>query len=319
MTEPRSGELRVLAPDGAPEIETGADLAALVGSLVAPVDGDIVVVTSKAVAKAEGRVTTRSRDEMVAEETVRVVARRGSLVVARTRLGVTQAAAGVDQSNVASGHVVPLPLDPDGSARAIREALRVSTGANVGVVVTDTAGRAWRTGQTDIAVGAAGVRVLESFVGVHDGHGHELRVTEPAVADELAGAAELAQGKLGGRPFAVVRGRADLVLPPDDHGPGAVALVRPDPEDLFGLGAREAVVQALLGDPADLPAYGAAAERDDLVTALRTVLGDDAVVSEEPVLLARGPERVVAALAFAHGWTASTQSAEVSVLRPPGP
>ena len=110
-----------------------------------------------------------------------------------------------------------LPEDPDASARALRARLRELTGRNVGVVVTDTAGRAWREGQTDIAVGAAGLRVLEDFAGRSDAYGNELAVTAPAVADEIAGAAELAQGKLGGRPFAVVRGRADLVLPPGER------------------------------------------------------------------------------------------------------
>ncbi len=320
-------ELRLIAPDGAPEIEAGADLAALLTSLVALADGDIVVITSKVVAKAEGRVTTRSRDEVIAAETARVVARRGSLTIARTRLGVTLAAAGVDQSHVAAGHVVPLPQDPDASARRLREALHATTGATVGVVVTDTAGRAWRTGQTDLAIGAAGVRVLESFVGQHDGRGHELRVTEPAVADEIAGAAELAQGKLGGRPFAVLRGRADLVLPAHEDGPGAAALVRPEADDLFGLGAREAVVRALVGAAGDRPAYGSSAERDELEEALRQVLGPHAVDPTRPELTVRGAPPVVAALAFAHGWTATSPaveggpdgSPEVSVLRPTSP
>ncbi len=310
-------ELRVLAPEGAPEIAAGADLAALLASLVTLADGDIVVVTSKVVAKAEGRVTARDRDEVVAAETARVVARRGSLTIARTHLGVTLAAAGVDQSHVAAGHVVPLPEDPDASARRLRAALHAGTGATVGVLVTDTAGRAWRTGQTDLAIGAAGVRVLESFVGRHDDHGHELRVTEPAVADQVAGAAELAQGKLGGRPFAVLRGRADLVLPPGEDGPGAVALVRPEAEDLFGLGAREAVVRALVGAAGDQPAYGAPATRAELEEAIREVLGPDALQGGTP-LAVRGPHAVVAALAFAHGWTADG-SAEVTVLRPASP
>lgn len=310
-------ELRVLAPDGAPEVKAGTDLAALLVTLVTLVDGDVVVVTSKVVAKAEGRVTSRDRDDVVAAETARVVARRGALTIARTRLGVTLAAAGVDQSHVAAGHVVPLPEDPDASARRLRADLRERTGATVGVLVTDTAGRAWRTGQTDLAIGAAGVRVLESFVGRHDDHGHELRVTEPAVADEIASAAELAQGKLGGRPFAVLRGRADLVLPADDDGPGAAALVRPEADDLFGLGAREAVVRALVGAAGDRPAYGAPAERAELEAALREVLGPEALVAGGP-LTVRGPHPVVSALAFAHGWTADT-SGEVAVLRPASP
>ena len=132
------------------------------------------------------------------------------------------AAAGVDASNVAPGHVVLLPEDPDASARALREGIAARAGVNVGVLVTDTAGRTWREGQTDLAVGAAGLRVLDDHAGRADGYGNELEVTAPAVADELAGAAELAAGKLGRRPFTVIRGRGDLVLPPGDHGPGAV-------------------------------------------------------------------------------------------------
>jgi coenzyme F420-0:L-glutamate ligase len=309
-------ELRVLAPEGAPEITPGADLAELVVSLLELRDGDVVVVTSKAVAKAEGRVTDRPYDQLLAEETDRVVARRESLAIVRHRLGLTLAAAGIDGSNVREGHLVPLPLDPDASARRLRISLRERTGANVGVVVTDTAGRAWRVGQTDLAVGAAGLVVLESYAGRTDGYGHELKVTEPAAADELAGAAELAQGKLGRRPFARIRGRADLVLGAGEHGAGAVALVRPEEEDLFGLGVREAVVRALVGDPADAPAYGAVASRAEIAAAFRAVLGSQAVVEKGAGLGVDGPARVVAALAFAHGWTATGESGEVTV-RPP--
>ena len=147
------------------------------------------------------------------------------------------------------------------------------TGANVGVVVTDTAGRAWRTGQTDIAIGAAGLLVLDDHSGRTDAHGNELAVTAPALADELAGAAELAQGKLTARPFALVRGRADLVLPAGDDGPGAAALVRVEGEDLFGYGAREAVVRALTGDPADRAPFGAPASTEERRGRDPTVLG----------------------------------------------
>ncbi len=185
-----------------------------------------------------------------------MVARRGPTRIVRTHHGLTLAAAGIDASNVEPGHVVLLPADPDASARALRARLLELTGRTVAVVVTDTAGRAWREGQTDLAVGAAGLRVLEDFSGRQDGYGNDLVVTAPAVADELAGAAELAQGKLGARPFAVVRGRADLVLADDDAGPGAVALVRAEGADMFGWGSREAVLRALRGDPADATAFG---------------------------------------------------------------
>ena len=135
-------------------------------------------------------------------------------------------------------------------------------------MVTDTAGRAWRTGQTDIAIGAAGITVLDDHTGRTDGYGNELMVTAPALADELAGAAELAQGKLAGRPFALVRGRADLVLPPGEDGPGAAVLVRVEGEDLFGYGAREAVVRALAGEPADRAPFGAPAAAEEMAAAV---------------------------------------------------
>ena len=243
------------APDGVPAVRSGDDLAALLLAVLdgddALADGDVVVVTSKVVSKSEGRVVDGPREQHVAGETARVVARRGPTTIARTRHGLVLAAAGVDGSNVESGHSVLLPLDPDASARRLRADLHARTGRTVGVVVTDTAGRAWREGQTDLAIGAAGLVVLDDHAGRVDEHGNELAVTAPAVADELAGLAELAQGKLGGRPFAVVRGRADLVLPAGDDGPGAVALVRPEGADMFGLGSREAVVVAVAGRPDD--------------------------------------------------------------------
>src|SRR4051794_16564510 len=164
-----------MAPDGVPEVRSGEDLATLLITALAPVDGDVVVVTGKVVSKAEGRVVPGSgRDEAVAAELAapgaRVVARRGPTTIVRTRLGLTMAAAGVDASNVARGSVVLLPVDPDASARALRRAVGQRTGVNVGVVVTDTAGRAWRTGQTDIAVGAAGLVVLDDHSGRTDAH-----------------------------------------------------------------------------------------------------------------------------------------------------
>ena len=312
--------LSVVAPDGAPEIGPGDDLPAiLVGLLGADglADGDVVAVTSKVVAKAEGRVRPGDRDAAVAGETVRVVARRGATIIVRTRHGLTLAAAGVDASNVVAGHVVLLPVDPDASARALRRRLHDLTGRVVGVVVTDTAGRAWREGQTDIAIGAAGIRVLEHHVGRTDPYGNPLSVTAPAVADELAGAAELAQGKLAGRPFAVLRGRADVVLPADDDGPGAAALVRPDDADLFGYGAREAVLRALAGsladsladpvgaDPADAAGFGAPATAEELADALEMLLGIRPLADDTDLTLTPADERqawVARVAAYAHGW-----------------
>jgi coenzyme F420-0:L-glutamate ligase / coenzyme F420-1:gamma-L-glutamate ligase len=295
--------ITVRAPDGAPEVGPGDDLAALVAELLDLADGDIVTVTSKVVSKAEGRIRPGTREDALPGETLRVVARRGPTTIVRTRHGLTLAAGGIDASNVAPGTVVLLPEDPDASARAIREAVLARTGRNVGVLVTDTAGRAWREGQTDIAVGAAGLRVLVDLAGSVDAHGNELAVTAPAVADELAGAAELAQGKLAARPVAVVRGRDDLVLPPGEHGPGAAALVRPDGADLFGYGAREAVVRALRGDEEDRPAFGVPAEPNELAAAIRTVHPDASVGSEGgSLLVSGGAVRSLVALAFAFGW-----------------
>jgi len=311
--------LEVWAPDGVPEIADGADLTDLL-PLSDLRDGDVVLVTSKAVSKAEGRVVRGDRDDAIAAETERVVARRGPTTIARTRHGITLAAAGVDASNVAAGRLVLLPRDPDASARRLREEIHHRTGRNVAVVVTDTAGRAWRHGQTDLAIGAAGLVVLEDLAGREDGYGNLLSVTAPAVADELAGAAELAQGKLTGRPFAVVRGRDDLVLDQHDHGPGARALVRPAEEDLFGLGAREAVLRALAGDPAAATAYGAPASRSELADAVGLVTG--LPVADDPgdgSLLWPGTDsapQVVAALALACGWRVGTDSADRVTLFP---
>lgn len=281
--------LEVRAPDGVPEVVAGDDLAALVLEFLDLTDGDIVAVTSKVVSKSEGRVRPGDREAAIDEETVRVVARRGPTRIVRNRLGLTMAAAGVDTSNVTAGSVVMLPLDPDASARVLRHAVHARSGVRIGVIVTDTAGRAWREGQTDIAIGAAGLVVAEDFAGHTDPYGNPLAVTLPAVADELASAAELAQGKLRGRPLAVIRGRSDLVLPIGQDGPGATALVRPEGGDLFGFGAREAVVRALAGRQADLAPFGAPATADELEAAL-----------------ARLPDRTdhtaVAAVCFAHGW-----------------
>jgi coenzyme F420-0:L-glutamate ligase/coenzyme F420-1:gamma-L-glutamate ligase len=311
--------LEVLAPDGAGEVRHGDDVAGLVAGLVELADGDVVLVTSKVVAKAEGRVVPGTREDLLPDETARVVARRGPTTIVRTHHGLTLAAAGIDASNVEPGHVVLLPVDPDASARGLRARLAELTGRTVAVVVTDTAGRAWRHGQTDLAVGAAGLRVLDDHAGRHDPHGNELVVTAPAVADELAGAAELVQGKLGRRPFAVVRGRADLVLPAGDDGPGAAALVRGDPEDMFGLGSREAVVRALLGDLDDAAWFGAPAGADDVAVAVAAVTGRVPAPAPGGGLDAEGDLRLLRVLAHAHGWRAATGEDGMVRLLPPTP
>lgn len=239
--------LEVFPVVGLPEIAAGADLAGLIGDAADLRDGDLVSVTSKIVSKAEGRVhPTGSREDAIDAELVRVVAQRGATRIVQTRHGLVLAAAGTDMSNTAPGTVLLLPLDPDHSARLLRAALADRYDVNVGVLVTDTLGRPWRNGQVDLAIGAAGLRVLEDLRGTTDSHGNVLEVTEPAVADEIAAASELVKGKADGIPVAVLRGLADLVLPVGDDGPGAQALVRDAELDLFSLGTREAARAAVL-------------------------------------------------------------------------
>lgn len=243
--------LTIVGVEGLGEITSGTDLAVEIAARAALHDGDVVVVTSKVVSKAAGLVVRGERAELVDEHTERVVARRGATRIVRTASGLTLAAAGLDASNTEPGTVVLLPQDADESAAAIRAGLAHACGVNVAVVVTDTAGRAWRAGQTDIAIGVAGMRPVLDLAGRGDSHGVALEVTAPAIADELAGAADLVQGKLSRIPVAVVSGLAGQVLAADDHGPGAVALLRPASEDLFGWGAADAVRVAVRRDDHD--------------------------------------------------------------------
>ncbi|MFF8280506.1 coenzyme F420-0:L-glutamate ligase [Streptomyces lateritius] len=235
---------RVWALEGMPEVRMGDDLAKLIAS-VSPglMDGDVLLVTSKIVSKAEGRVIAADdREEAIDAETVRVVARRGALRIVENRQGLVMAAAGVDASNTPAGTVLLLPVDPDASARAIREGLRDALGVDVGVVVTDTFGRPWRSGLTDVAIGAAGVRVLDDLRGGTDTYGNPLSATVVATADELAAAGDLVKGKASGMPVAVVRGLPHLV---GDVEEGARALVRSAADDMFRLGTSEAVREAV--------------------------------------------------------------------------
>ena len=197
----------------------------------------MVVVTSKIISKAEGKVVQCDRERAIDAETVRVVARRGATTIAVTRHGLVLAAAGVDASNTAPGTVVLLPDDPDDSARRLRKALRDRRGVTVGVVITDTMGRPWRVGQTDTTIGAAGLVPLRDHRGESDTFGTPLEVTVAAVADEIAAAADLVKGKTSQVPVAIVRGLAELVTEAD--GPGAAALIRPAAEDMFRLGAAD--------------------------------------------------------------------------------
>ena len=240
-------ELRVFALEGIPEIEEGDDLAALIADAAAHAGGlehgDVVVVVQKVVSKAEGRVVLleaveasdqahalagAERDarhvQVILDESTRIVRSRPPLVIAETRHGFVCASAGVDASNAKGpGTLVLLPVDPDASAAQIRESLRERTGRDVGVVVSDSFGRAWRQGTTDVALGAAGIEALRDLRGLRDGAGYELQGTQIAIADELAGAAELVLGKTTGCPAAILRGLdvrgegsgRDLVMPPE--------------------------------------------------------------------------------------------------------
>ena len=241
--------VEILPVTGLPEFRPGDDLSAVVAAAAPWLrDGDVLVVTSKVVSKCEGRlvdapVDPEARDtlrrKLVDAEAVRVLARKGRTLITENKLGVIQAASGVDGSNVDAGELALLPVDPDASAAALRAGLRERLGVTVGVVVTDTMGRAWRNGQTDAAVGAAGLAVLHDYAGAFDRHGNELLVTEIAVADEIAAAADLVKGKLTAIPVAVVRGLPAGVV--SDTGDTARQLVRSGIDDLFWLGTAEAL------------------------------------------------------------------------------
>ncbi|WP_230204844.1 coenzyme F420-0:L-glutamate ligase [Parafrankia elaeagni] len=245
--EPSAGEgLRILPLRGIGEVRPGDDLAEVIAaaSLAGERlrDGDTLVVTSKIVSKAEGRLLQIEGDREAARqaaidaESVREVARRGPTRIVETRHGLVLASAGVDASNITKDSIALLPVDPDASARTLRSGLRERLGVDVAVIVSDTAGRPWRRGLTDMAVGVAGMAALRSHIGDVDSYGNELGMTEIAEADELAAAADLVKGKLGATPVAVVRGFGHL---PDD-GVGARAMVRPSAEDMFQLGTTEA-------------------------------------------------------------------------------
>jgi coenzyme F420-0:L-glutamate ligase/coenzyme F420-1:gamma-L-glutamate ligase len=238
--------ISVIPVEGLPEVEEGADLGALLAAAATLADGDVLVVAQKVVSKAEGRVV-RLADvepsaqalalaadedprhvEVVLRETVRIVRSRPPLVIAETRHGFVCASAGVDASNAPEQDVlVLLPLDPDASAAALRDRLRELTGRTVGVIVSDSFGRPFRHGTTDVAIGVAGIRPLLDLRGTTDASGYELRSTLIAVADEIAGAAELVRPKAGAVPAAIVRG---LELAGDGT---AQELVMPAERDLF--------------------------------------------------------------------------------------
>jgi coenzyme F420-0:L-glutamate ligase / coenzyme F420-1:gamma-L-glutamate ligase len=237
------GEIRVIPVGGLPEVAPGHDLAAAIIEACTSgdrppglLDGDVLVVTQKVVSKAEGRVEVidhsdpRGHRAIVERESVRVLRRRDELVISETAHGWICANAGVDLSNVAAGHAALLPVDSDRSARRIRDAVRHRHGADVAVIVSDTFGRPWRRGLTDVAIGSAGIRPIADLRGSTDALGRELQVTEVCIVDELAGAADLVCGKATGVPVALCRG-----VDPAWMGEGAcqTQLVRHPSEDLF--------------------------------------------------------------------------------------
>ncbi|BBH66230.1 hypothetical protein ACTI_29150 [Actinoplanes sp. OR16] len=252
--------LSILPVTGIGDVTAGDDLAELI-TKAAPwlADGDVLVVTSKIVSKAEGRLVEvpadgpereEARQQVLAGETARVVARRGPTTIVQTHHGFVMAAAGIDASNVDKTHLVLLPADPDASARALRDDL-AERGLDVAVIISDTMGRAWRNGLTDVALGAAGIGALRDHRGEFDPYGNELTLTQMAVIDELAAAAELVKGKSDKVPVAVVRGYSWA-----GAGSGARELVRDTASDMFSLGTAEARAQGLR-DAAHLDSWSA--------------------------------------------------------------
>jgi coenzyme F420-0:L-glutamate ligase/coenzyme F420-1:gamma-L-glutamate ligase len=281
-----SDHLEIRPVHGIGDVVTGDDLAELI-TASAPwlADGDVLVVTSKIVSKAEGRLVEvpadgperdAARAETLAAETARVVARRGPTTIVQTHHGFVMAAAGIDASNVDKTHLVLLPADPDASARRLRAGLQ-SRGVDVAVIISDTMGRAWRNGLTDVALGAAGIDAFRDHRGETDPYGNELQITQMAVIDELAAAGELVKGKVDNVPVAVVRGYRRAAGADDgagtDDGAGAVVLLRDAATDMFSLGTTEARTAGLL-DAARLPEHGelpgSAVDEEAVARALRS-------------------------------------------------
>ncbi|WP_242653873.1 coenzyme F420-0:L-glutamate ligase [Klenkia soli] len=298
--------LSIHAVPGLPEFAPGDDLAtSIAGAAPWLADGDVVVVTSKVVSKVEGNLVRVApgedreavRQRAVDAETVRVVARRGPLKIVETRHGWVVAAAGIDASNVAADTLVLLPVDADDSARRLRSDLRDLLGVTVAVVVSDTFGRTWRDGLTDVAVGSAGLPALVDHRGSVDAHGNRLETTQVALVDELAAAADLVKGKLAGVPVAVVRGLR-FTAPADDAG--TRPLVRLGPGDLFALGTRDLV-------PARAPATGIevrAGAPEAVAAALRVA---SAALPEFPVVFAYGSDDPgLVDLHLTDAWTTTT-------------
>ena len=228
--------IELIAVEGIAEVRPGDDIAELIAAATEVGPGDVLVVTQKIVSKAENQLVAVDPDDplshkaLVEEESVRVLRRRGDLVISETKHGFVCANAGVDRSNLDDGVAALLPRDPDRSARRIRDRLRDATGAEVGIIVSDTFGRAWRKGLVDVAIGCAGIAAVVDLRGSEDAKGHQLQVTEVAVADEIAAAAELVMGKANGIPVAIVRGLDAGWL---RESSVKAEIVRPSSEDLF--------------------------------------------------------------------------------------
>ncbi|XTZ15715.1 coenzyme F420-0:L-glutamate ligase [Micromonospora echinospora] len=304
--------LEILPVLGIGDVARGDDLAALIATAAPWLrDGDVLVVTSKIVSKAEGRLVDvpadgpdrlAARDEVLAAETARVVATRGATRIVQTHHGFVMASAGIDASNVEKTRLVLLPEDPDASARALRAALRERYDVDVAVIVSDTMGRPWRNGLTDVALGVAGLPAIRDHRGEIDPYGNELHVTQMAVVDELAGAGELIKGKCDQVPVAVVRGYLTGVGAAD--GPGARVLVRDAEQDLFSLGTAEAKAAGMLAaatlddGPGPEPADEAAVRR-----AIDAVAG--AVASGTVFTLVTDAETRAVMTAAVPGWPAT--------------
>lgn len=301
--------LEVVALQGIPEIGLGDDLASLLLASAATLrPGDILAVSSKVISKAAGlSAEARLRDATVQAQTVRVVAERrtprGVAAVVESAAGPVMAAAGVDASNTATGSILLLPADPDAAARELRAALRAQGAPRIAVVVTDTAGRAWRTGQTDFALGCAGLVVTDDLRGTTDASGTLLEVTERAIADEVAAAADLVKGKTSGIPAALVRGLATFVT--DDDGPGARSLLRAPASDWFRLGHVEAVRASLGVVPGQVEAPSVLPEslrhraERALAISLTGISGASAAVSGDGWIAITCADRFVAGLVTA--------------------
>jgi coenzyme F420-0:L-glutamate ligase/coenzyme F420-1:gamma-L-glutamate ligase len=232
--------LTIVGIEGLPEFTAGDDLAVIIAANCELEDGDVLVVTSKIVSKVEGRVVRApDRAAAIADESVRIVASRGETVISQTRHGFVMAAAGVDASNLPTGEIALLPLDPDDSARGLRAQLFATSGKQIAVIITDTFGRPWRDGLVDQAVGCAGLSVTDDLRGKSDSFGNELHASVTAIADEVASASELVRSKLSRIPVAIVRGLDRYVIRED--GPGAASLIRSVDTDWFRLGHRETI------------------------------------------------------------------------------